>query len=100
MKISLTDDLLSSRAHSLARNVLTRCSPQPVVLMPTLYPFWSALDRWAQHPHPKQEAWPTRPGCLRAIPPELTVLATLPDESITTTPTVSVTASSRECRDT
>jgi hypothetical protein len=47
--------------------------------MPTVNPDLSDLPRCAQQPQPKQEAWPTRPGCLRAIPPLLTVLATLPE---------------------
>ena len=71
---------LSSNAHSLARNVRTRCSPHPVVLMPTVKPpFFSTRRRCAQQPQPKHDACPTRPGCLRAIPPLLTVLATFPD---------------------
>jgi hypothetical protein len=37
------------------------------------------LRRCAQQPQPKHEAWPTRPGCFNAMPPLLTVLATLPD---------------------
>ena len=37
--------LLSSTAHSRARKVLTRCSPQPVVLMPTVKPDFSGRRR-------------------------------------------------------
>ena len=45
-----------ARPHSLARNVLTRCSPQPVVLTAVLCEVFST-GFWAQHPQPKQLAW-------------------------------------------
>ena len=45
-----------ARPHSLARNVLTRCSPQPVVLTAVLCELFST-GFWAQHPQPKQLAW-------------------------------------------
>ena len=74
-------------AHSLAKKVLTKCSPQPVVLIPTVFDNFCFDPRWAQQPHPKTAACPTRPGCLRAMPPLLTVEATRPALSKTTTPT-------------
>ena len=95
---------LQDAPRSLQQNAvtltLTLASHSPVVLTAVLLTA-SCTGRWAQHPHPKQLAWPTRPGCLSAMPPLLTVLATWPDLSSTTTPTVSCTWSSscsRSCR--